>query len=121
MLCRAKQPNVKILRGNLSNYQNQRVYAPRWRFYRECKSPGPQDILSCAAVFRKIRPVHYIVEQVVTARKHGSLRSFRKAFPGYTAQQVCGVSPGTISILGLLCYLSRIDVDLWRSLQPVHK
>lgn len=34
-------------------------------------------------------------------RNHGSFRSVRKAVPRYTAQQVCGVSPGTIICIDL--------------------
>lgn len=45
-----------------------------------------------------------------TNRNHGSFRSFREAFPGYTTQQICGVSPGMI--IPIDCKLRKIASDL---------
>ena len=51
-----------------------------------------------------------------TDRNHGSFRSVRKAFPRYTAQQVCSVSAGTIIPIDL-----QSTTDRERSSPPAFK
>ena len=54
--------------------------------------------------------------QLVVDRKHGSFRSLRETFFGNTAEEDCGISPGTINFRSLrsvrtIAVLSQSDIQ----------